>query len=184
MNEMSNTESYPSPSKADLGGRNTSNNSERFKRAGFEVHKGSTGNKTVTIDLIIKGLTSVSNHAKQVSQFRISELASEVVSHLYQVRDNCFGRRVAKWFDDRKITQNATLDAQMGKLREEFGELDQGIEDNDLEEIKDGIGDCAVVLAGMAHMCGMTFEECCEHAWNEIKDRTGHLNEEGVFVKD
>lgn len=95
-----------------------------------------------------------------------------------------FGQRVAKWFDDRKITENATLDAQMGKLREEFTELDQGIEDNNLIEIKDAIGDCAVVLAGLAHMTGMTFEECCEHAWHEIKDRTGHLNEDGVFVKD
>ena len=95
-----------------------------------------------------------------------------------------FGARVAKWFDDRKITENATLDAQIGKLQEEFEELDRAIEDNNLIEMKDGIGDCAVVLAGLAHMSGMTFEECCEHAWNEIKDRTGHLNEDGVFVKD
>lgn len=95
-----------------------------------------------------------------------------------------FGARVARWFDDRKITENATLDAQIGKLQEEFEELDRAIEDNNLIEMKDGIGDCAVVLAGMAHMMGMTFEECCEHAWNEIKDRTGHLNEHGIFVKD
>ena len=104
-----------------------------------------------------------------------------------------FGERVAKWFDDRKITENATLNAQLGKLSEEFTELKEGLDHLEderfpktisLEEVKDGIGDMAVVLAGMAHMCGMTFEECCEHAWNEIKDRTGHLNADGVFIKD
>ena len=101
-----------------------------------------------------------------------------------------FGARVAKWFDDRKITENGSLLTQYSKLREEVEELRVSIiVENDGDPIKiidfkDAIGDCAVVLAGMAHMAGMTFEECCEHAWNEIKDRTGHLNKGGVFVKD
>ena len=30
----------------------------------------------------------------------------------------------------------------------------------------------------------LTLEECFEHAYNEIKDRTGHLTPEGNFVKD
>ena len=103
-----------------------------------------------------------------------------------------FGRRIAKWFDDRQITQNSDLAAQFSKLEEEMAELKssfrdvnwQGDEEIDTVEFKDGVGDCAVVLAGMAHMAGMTFEQCCERAWNEIKDRTGHLNEDGIFVKD
>lgn len=104
-----------------------------------------------------------------------------------------FGSRVAKWFDDRKITQNATLEAQLTKLSEEFSELEISIEDlnnphcdqEDVEiEFRDAIGDMAVVLAGLAHMKGYTFEQCCEQAWNEIKNRTGHLSKNGIFIKD
>ena len=95
-----------------------------------------------------------------------------------------FGDRVAKWFDDRKITQNGTLEGQMKKLEEEFNELREALTGDDSDAISDAIGDMAVVLAGIAHMEDMRFEDCQDHAWNEIKDRTGHLNEEGIFVKD
>ena len=95
-----------------------------------------------------------------------------------------FGLRVSKWFDDRKITENGTLSGQFEKLQEEVSELDTALDENDRSFIEDAIGDCAVVLAGIAHMKGMSFEQCCEIAWNEIKDRTGHVNEEGIFVKD
>jgi NTP pyrophosphatase (non-canonical NTP hydrolase) len=30
----------------------------------------------------------------------------------------------------------------------------------------------------------LTFEECCQAAWDEIKDRTGHMVAGGAFVKD
>lgn len=30
----------------------------------------------------------------------------------------------------------------------------------------------------------LSLEECLEHAYNEIKDRRGHLNSHGVFVKE
>lgn len=104
-----------------------------------------------------------------------------------EILKTTFGCRVAKWFDDRKITQHSSPTAQLKKLDEEFTELKDSIKSNEEivdEEFKDAIGDMAVVLAGMAHMRGMTFEQCCEHAWGQIKNRTGHLNEEGIFVKD
>ena len=47
----------------------------------------------------------------------------------------------------------------------------------------DGIGDCAVVLIILAAQNGLTFEECLDHAWDEIKGRTGKL-EDGLFKKD
>lgn len=31
---------------------------------------------------------------------------------------------------------------------------------------------------------GFTINECWNHAYNEIKDRTGYLNEDGCFIKD
>ena len=42
----------------------------------------------------------------------------------------------------------------------------------------------AVVLSGIAIMYDLTLTECKEHAWNEIKNRTGRLDpESGIFVK-
>lgn len=44
--------------------------------------------------------------------------------------------------------------------------------------------------AVMDHLCymsalnGLYFLDCCDVAWDEIKDRKGFLNENGVFVKD
>lgn len=36
----------------------------------------------------------------------------------------------------------------------------------------------------LARNSGLTFEECCQQAWDEIKDRTGHMVAGGAFVKD
>lgn len=39
-------------------------------------------------------------------------------------------------------------------------------------------------LCTLAANNGLYFLDCCDHAWNEIKDRKGFLNENGVFVKE
>ena len=39
-------------------------------------------------------------------------------------------------------------------------------------------------LRALAESQGHTFEACCEHAWNEIKDRRGKMVEGGFFVKE
>ena len=39
-------------------------------------------------------------------------------------------------------------------------------------------------LCTIAALNGLYFLDCCDHAWNEIKDRKGFLNENGVFVKE
>lgn len=95
-----------------------------------------------------------------------------------------FGDRVSQWADEQMITKNGKVSGQLKKLREEENELIDALIDNDPIEIKDAIGDCAVVLAVVAHMNSITFEECLEYAWNEIKDRKGEVNEKGVFVKE
>ena len=73
--------------------------------------------------------------------------------------------------------------AQTLKLMEEVGELAKAVAYRDGEGIIDSIGDCAVVLIILAAQYGVTFEECLDYAWNEIKDRTGKL-EDGLFKKD
>jgi hypothetical protein len=32
-------------------------------------------------------------------------------------------------------------------------------------------------------LLGIDLEDCCESAWNEIKDRKGYLREDGIFIK-
>lgn len=39
-----------------------------------------------------------------------------------------------------------------------------------------------LMYVAMGH--GLGFMECCEHAWDQIKNRTGHMVAGGAFVKD
>ena len=47
----------------------------------------------------------------------------------------------------------------------------------------DGIGDCVVVLTNLAELIGTPIEQCIDAAYNEIKDRTGKMDN-GTFKKD
>ena len=107
-----------------------------------------------------------------------------MVSVIKKLSTRPFGVRVAKWADDRSITQNGTIEGQLMKLDEEVQELKDALTANNEEEIIDACGDISVVVAVLSHMRGWQIEQCQEHAWNCIKDRTGSLNSEGVFVKD
>ena len=78
---------------------------------------------------------------------------------------------------------NDKSNSQMLKLMEEVGETAKALAYNDEDGLKDGIGDCAVVLIILAAQNGLTFEECLDHAWDEIRERTGKL-EDGLFKKD
>ena len=75
------------------------------------------------------------------------------------------------------------IQAQTMKLMEEVGETVKAIAYKDSQGVMDGIGDCVVVLIVLAAQHDMTLEECLEHVWDEIKDRTGKW-EDGLFKKD
>lgn len=87
-----------------------------------------------------------------------------------------------KWSTDRKIIQNGNILAQGLKLVSEVGELADNLAKGRC--IKDDIGDCCVVLNNLALMQRLTLDECLEQAWNDIKDRKGLMNENGIFIKD
>jgi NTP pyrophosphatase (non-canonical NTP hydrolase) len=91
--------------------------------------------------------------------------------------------RVTQWAIDRNIIGGTTPKDQFGKLVEEVKELRDAIEEYDLPDIVDAIGDCSVVLAIIAAQCGLAFEQCQEAAWEEIKDRKGRIIN-GTFVKE
>ena len=90
--------------------------------------------------------------------------------------------KVEKWFIDRGLDK-ADPTKQILKLFEELGEVASGMARNDIDEIKDGIGDVLVVLIGLSMQLGLSVEECLEIAYNEIKDRKGKLIN-GVFIKE
>ena len=93
---------------------------------------------------------------------------------------------IVKWAEDRGLLSakdNEAKSAQLIKLTEEVGELAKAVAYRDAQGLIDAIGDCAVVLIILAAQNGLTFEECLDHAWDEIKGRTGKL-EDGLFKKD
>lgn len=90
-------------------------------------------------------------------------------------------KNFTQWSTDRKIIQNGNVLAQGLKLVSEVGELADNLAKGRC--IKDDIGDCCVVLNNLVHMQGLTLDECLEQAWTDIKDRTGEMNQHGVFIK-
>jgi len=92
--------------------------------------------------------------------------------------------KIALWHYNRKITINGNSLTQTVKLGEEFGELCAGIVRKDKGLIKDSLGDMVVVMVAIAELEDLTLGDCIETAYNEIKDRKGHLNEFGNFIKD
>lgn len=46
------------------------------------------------------------------------------------------------------------------------------------------LNDLVFNFSMLAQLKGLDYMDCCAHAWNEIKDRKGELNELGVFVKE
>lgn len=97
---------------------------------------------------------------------------------------------VVRWGEARKIIQNSTPIAQHKKLVEEVEELRVALEElktNPLaiNDAKDAIGDCLVVLVMIAAILDVdVVKDCFEAAYNQIKHRKGYLNEDGIFVKE
>jgi NTP pyrophosphatase (non-canonical NTP hydrolase) len=72
--------------------------------------------------------------------------------------------------------------AQFAKLVSEVGELGDNIAKQ--RNVEDDIGDCLVVLNTLAVMFDTSLERCLEVAYDDIKDRKGHMNSEGIFIKE
>lgn len=92
-------------------------------------------------------------------------------------------KNVLSWAEERKLLNPKNKMAQALKTGEELNELQKAINCKNVEQIKDGIGDCLVTLIIQANMNGWTTEECLEYAYNIIKDRDGKTVN-GMFVKN
>jgi NTP pyrophosphatase (non-canonical NTP hydrolase) len=107
---------------------------------------------------------------------------------------------VIRWAEERKIYPNSNPKAQSQKSLEECGELleaatalkvlkDAGMSDTPIyahwqDKYKDAIGDVMVTLVIGAALADVDVVECFQGAYEEIKERTGTMNSNGIFVKD
>ena len=90
---------------------------------------------------------------------------------------------IRKWADDRGLYKHGDTKTQALKLVEEVGEICRAILKDNHSDVEDGIGDAVVVLTNLAELQGTSIEACIEAAYNEIKDRTGKMDN-GTFKKD
>lgn len=89
---------------------------------------------------------------------------------------------ILQWAHARGILTNSSPQIQGLKLVSEVGELCDNLAK--CRDVRDDIGDAIVVLTIIANMKGTTLEECMEVAYNDIKDRKGYLNSDGIFIKE
>lgn len=80
--------------------------------------------------------------------------------------------------------QNSTPAAQATKTMEELYELLDAIKAGDRSAMADAYGDILVTLIMGCACADLDLVECLAGAYNEIKDRKGHLTPEGIFVKE
>lgn len=95
-------------------------------------------------DLLIQkniGKTAVVGRSRAIKE-RINKNIMELEKELVTL--------TKKWFIDRDLENGGRLDKQSLKLSEEFGELCAGYLKQNEKLTKDSIGDCAVVIVGLA----------------------------------
>ena len=92
--------------------------------------------------------------------------------------------KVIQWGEARQIVQNSNPRAQVIKTLEEVGELIQAIADNDRQAMIDAYGDILVTLVMGCATADLDLVTCFNHAYEQIKDRKGHLSPEGIFIKE
>jgi NTP pyrophosphatase (non-canonical NTP hydrolase) len=92
--------------------------------------------------------------------------------------------KVIQWAQDRQIIPNSTPMAQAVKTKEEVGELFDALMAKDHAALRDAYGDILITLIIGAALADVDLVDCLNDAYKEIKDRKGHLNAAGIFVKE
>ena len=90
---------------------------------------------------------------------------------------------VIRWSEARKIIPNSTPFAQAIKAVEEINELVDALRDDNKIEAIDAIGDTVVCLINVCALLDVNLVDCLAAAYEQIKDRKGYMNEDGIFVK-
>jgi NTP pyrophosphatase (non-canonical NTP hydrolase) len=107
---------------------------------------------------------------------------------------------IIRWAEERQIIPNSTAKAQAQKTLEEAGELleaatalyvlkeagcptDHPIYQKWIGKYKDAAGDVMVTLINGCALADVNLVQCMYLAYDEIKDRKGYMNADGIFVK-
>ena len=90
--------------------------------------------------------------------------------------------RAEEWAKEKGIMGNSTSKDQLFKTLEELWELTKAIIKGDRVKTIDGYGDVLVTLIIGMRLEGLDARTCLNHAWDEIKGRTGEMKD-GDFVK-
>jgi len=116
--------------------------------------------------------------------FKTPELWSEdQLDEKPNITDSDMFSKIRDWAEQRGLYSKGNSHTQYVKLQEEAGELAKALLKNDKPEVIDAIGDMVVVLTNLAHLQGVTIEDCIDSAYNVISKRTGKMIN-GTFVKD
>lgn len=92
-------------------------------------------------------------------------------------------KQVEQWSKDKGLDKGNSF-TQYAKSSEEMGEVAAALCRDDIDELRDGIGDVVVTLVILAQQNDMTLYECLEQAYGEIKDRKGVMSKDGSFIKE
>ena len=90
---------------------------------------------------------------------------------------------VFEWAKDKNLIVKGNEFSQIHKVKEEIDEIVEAIQSQNIEKIRDEIGDGFVTLIILARQVGLTPEECLNEAYNKISKRKGKTIN-GIFVKN
>lgn len=90
---------------------------------------------------------------------------------------------IIQWAEDRNMISPKNTSRQYMKVSEELGEIAEGINKNNREQVEDSLGDILVTLIILAQDLNFDLLDCLNSAYNVIKDRKGKTIN-GVFVKE
>lgn len=91
--------------------------------------------------------------------------------------------KVLRWAEERRIVPNATPQSQLNKALSELSELFTAESQQNMDKIKDGVGDVLVCLINYCALKDIDLVSCLGMAYEEIKDRKGTMMPDGTFVK-
>ena len=92
--------------------------------------------------------------------------------------------KVIQWGEKRGIVQHSTAQAQAMKTQEELDELIDALRIGSKAAIADAYGDILVTLIMGCAISDLDLVSCLEGAYEEIKNRKGMLNTDGLWVKE
>ena len=113
-------------------------------------------------------------------------LPDGLVQHINKTQSMTFEElheAVIQWAEDRNMISPKNTSRQYMKVSEELGEIAEGINKNNREQVEDSLGDILVTLIILAQDLNFDLLDCLNSAYKVIQNRKGKTIN-GVFVKE